>query len=116
VLKDDGVYVANLIDYGALAFLRAETATLAETFDHVVLAGEPRDVGVDQSAAPNGGNFVVIASDRPIDPRALRDALRQSETQWTTISGADLADWTGDAQVLTDDHAPVDQLAEPNRP
>ncbi len=116
VLKDDGVYVANLIDYGGLAFLRAETATLAETFDHVVLAGEPRDVGVDQSASPNGGNFVVIASDRPIDPRALREALRQRDTQWTTIAGAELADWTGDAQVLTDDHAPVDQLAEPNRP
>lgn len=116
VLKDDGLYVANLIDYGTLAFVRAETATLAQTFDHVVLAGEPRDVGADDSAGPNGGNFVVIASDRPIEPRTLRDALRQRETQWTTISGAVLADWTGDAEVLTDDLAPVDQLAEPNRP
>ena len=29
------------------------------------------------------------------------------------ITGDELARWVGDAQVLTDDHAPVDQLLEP---
>jgi hypothetical protein len=29
------------------------------------------------------------------------------------VSGTDLDDWVGDAQVLTDDHAPVDQLLTP---
>ena len=29
------------------------------------------------------------------------------------LTGADLASFVGDAQVLTDDHAPVDQLLTP---
>jgi hypothetical protein len=32
---------------------------------------------------------------------------------WKVITGAELAAWTGDASVLTDDHAPVDQLLTP---
>lgn len=68
VLTPDGVYVANLIDHGDLAFARAEVATLRQVFDYVVVAGEPEDLGMDPVAAPDGGNIVVAASDRPIDP------------------------------------------------
>ena len=116
VLNADGVYVANLIDYGDLAFIRAEVATLEQVFDHVVLAGEPNDVGVDPATASIGGNFVVLASDRRIDPRAIQDALDAHATQWVFVADDDLSAWIGDTRVLTDDHAPVDQLVEPNRP
>ena len=71
VLTPDGLYVANLIDHGSLAFARAEVATLREVFDHVVLAGEPPDVAADPRAGA-GGNLVVLASDRELDLAAVQ--------------------------------------------
>ncbi|GFM27130.1 fused MFS/spermidine synthase, partial [Mycobacterium sp. PO2] len=112
VLAPGGVYAANLIDHGELAFARAEVATVAEVFDHVALLGEPTDLAAGP-ATERGGNFVVVASDRPISVPALREGLAARDTGWTAISGDDLARWIGDTQVLTDDHAPVDQLLEP---
>src|SRR5690606_20585733 len=69
VLNEDGLYVANLIDHGDLAFARAEAATLRRTFEHVLLLGEPTDIGLDPTAAPEGGNLVLVASDRTVDRR-----------------------------------------------
>ncbi|MEU0189414.1 fused MFS/spermidine synthase [Streptomyces afghaniensis] len=116
VLKEDGLYVANLIDHGGLAFARAEVATLSETFEHVALVGEPADIGLDPTATAQGGNLVVIASDRPVDPRATQRALDARQTSWKITTGDDLASWIGDARLLTDDHAPVDQLLQPYSP
>lgn len=113
VLDNDGVYAANLIDYHKMAFARAEVATLKLSFDHVVLCGEGRDLGLDPAAAPDGGNLVVIASDRPLDTRALQTALDARKTQWSVAQGDVLSSWIGDTQTLTDDYAPVDQLLEP---
>nr|WP_202458350.1 fused MFS/spermidine synthase [Streptomyces sp. SID5464] len=116
VLKEDGLYVANLIDHGGLAFARAEVATLRETFEHVALVGEPADIGLHPTVTPQGGNLVVIASDRPVDPRATQRALNARQTSWKITTGDDLTSWTGDAQPLTDDYAPVDQLLQPHSP
>ncbi|CAL9670701.1 hypothetical protein SUDANB176_07463 [Streptomyces sp. enrichment culture] len=116
VLNEDGLYVANLIDHGGLAFARAEAATLSETFEHVVLIGEPTDIGLDPTATPEGGNLVVLASDRPVDLRATQEALDARQTGWKIAAGDDLTSWIGDAQVLTDDYAPVDQLLQPSSP
>ncbi|MDF2823731.1 MAG: putative spermidine synthase [Mycobacterium sp.] len=113
VLRPGGIYVANLIDHGELSFARAEATTLQRVFTHVAVTGQPHDVGVDPTAAPDGGNFVVVASDSPIDLVATRKALAAHDTGWTAITGNDLGAWIGDADVLTDDHAPVDQLLEP---
>ncbi len=115
VLKKDGVYVANLIDYGELAFARAEVSTLTKVFDYVIVAAEAGDVGVDTAATPDGGNLVVLASDRPVDPGALQRVLNTRKTGWTITAGDDLRKWIGDARVLTDDYAPVDQLLDPYR-
>ena len=71
VLTPEGVYVANLIDHGELAFARAEVATLREVFDHVALAGEPPDVAADPRPG-DGGNLVVLASDRELDLAAVQ--------------------------------------------
>ncbi|HEX8488871.1 MAG TPA: fused MFS/spermidine synthase, partial [Propionibacteriaceae bacterium] len=92
VLSDDGSYVVNLIDFGPLAFARAEVATLAETFDHVALAAETDTFTNGEKA---GGNHVVIASDRPIDVTGVVARIRQRETPWDVISGAELSRWTG---------------------
>ncbi|MFJ5738651.1 fused MFS/spermidine synthase [Streptomyces microflavus] len=114
-LKDDGLYAANLIDHGRLAFARAEVATLARVFEHVAVMGAPVDIGLDPAATPVGGNLVVLASDRPFDAPAIQKALDTRETGWTIATGDTVTAWTGDAPVLTDDHAPVDQLLQPHR-
>jgi spermidine synthase len=110
VLTDDGVYVINLLDYGPLAFARAEVATLADTFDHVALATETDTLSHGEKA---GGNLVVIASDAPLNIAAIAAKIAERGADWDVITGAELAAWTGDAAVLTDDYAPVDQLLTP---
>ena len=107
-LDEDGVYVANLIDHGPLAFARAAVATTGEAFEHVVLFAEPRDL-----AGEDGGNLVVVASDAPLDAAAAAERVRERGLGWSFLAGDDLDDWVGDAPVLTDDHAPVDQLLTP---
>jgi spermidine synthase len=116
VLNDDGVYVVNLIDHGGLAFARAEAATLSETFEHVALVGDSTDIGLDPTATPEGGNLVLLASDRPVDLRAAQEALDARRTGWKITTGDGLTSWIGDARPLTDDYAPVDQLLQPSSP
>jgi spermidine synthase len=107
-LVTDGVYVANLIDHGPLAFARAAVATTTEVFEHVVLFSDPAVLQGD-----DGGNLVVVASDAPIDIDALAERVDQRGTGWRHLSGTELRRWIGTALVLTDDYAPVDQLLTP---
>lgn len=109
-LAPGGVYAVNLIDHGGQDFARAEVATLLEAFDHVALLGEPGDVGL--AGAGDGGNVVAVASDTPLDHDALAAGLTDRRTPWQVSHGDALARWVGDAQVLTDDYAPVDQLLQ----
>ncbi|MFE1475015.1 fused MFS/spermidine synthase [Streptomyces cyaneofuscatus] len=113
-LKKDGLYAANVIDHGRLAFARAQVATLAEVFEHVAVIGAPVDIGLDPAATPLGGNMVLLASDRPFDAPAIQEALDTRETDWRIATGDTVTAWTGDAPALTDDHAPVDQLLQPH--
>ncbi|MFF1272544.1 fused MFS/spermidine synthase [Streptomyces marokkonensis] len=116
VLNEDGLYVANLIDHGDLAFARAEAATLSETFENVALLGDATDLGLAPAATSEGGNLVLVASDRAVDPRAVQEALDARRTGWKVAVGDDLTSWIGDAPLLTDDYAPVDQLLQPSGP
>ena len=98
VLRDDGIYVLNVIDGGDSAFARAELATLAAVFDHVEVIlpdGEPPALARNQ---------VIVASASPIPTLEIDpdDGVLRGETF--------VRDYVGDARVLTDDHAPVDQL------
>lgn len=81
VLTPDGVYVMNLIDYGDLDFARAAVATLGEVFPHVAVAGDPVDLGVEQSTQPKGGNLVAVAAADPSTPR-------RSRPRWTSVTSA----------------------------
>ncbi|MFQ6171074.1 fused MFS/spermidine synthase [Oryzobacter sp. R7] len=110
VLRPEGVYAANLIDNAPHAFARAEVATLRTVFDHVVLATTP-----DVAEGRGGGNLVVLASDAPLDAAAWQRAVTARGTDWRVLEGEALDSWVGAAQVLTDDHAPVDQLLTPYR-
>jgi spermidine synthase len=108
VLAEDGTYAVNMIDRGPLAFARAEVKTLTEVFGHVALAADQ-----DTLSRTGGGNLVAIASDTPIDTAAIAGQLAERGTDWGVISGPELASWVADAEVLTDDYAPVDQLLTP---
>ncbi len=113
IVGEQGLYAANLIDFGELRFVRAELATLRSVFDHVVLAGDrPTLTGEPGS----GGNLVAVASDSPVDTAALAERLGERELGWELLEGPELDAWVGDAMVLTDDHAPVDQLVTTSPP
>ena len=107
-LTDDGVYVANIIDNPPLGFLRAELATLDAVFPYVALLA--RDAVL---AGEDGGNVVVLASRQPLPLDAVDAALADRGLDWRVTTGRELAQFVGDADVLTDDHAPVDQLLTP---
>jgi spermidine synthase len=107
-LTDDGVYAVNLIDHPPLGFVRAELATLRDVFPHVVLlARAPVLAGED------GGNVVAVASRSPLPVERLEATLPDVDLAWQVAEGEELDRFVGDADVLTDDHAPVDQLLTP---
>ena len=104
VMRPDGLYVLNLIDYPPLRFARAEAATLAAVFGHVAVLAPPSFLAGDQ-----GGNFVLAASDRPFDVARL-EALIQTRNGEEKVDADDAAaTFAAGARVLTDDYAPVDQ-------
>jgi spermidine synthase len=107
-LRPGGVYAVNLIDFPPLGFARAEAATLATVFDHVaVVAPQAR---LDRT---EGGNFVLVASDAPLDIAGISAANRARGDTDAVATGATLERFIGRAPVLTDDYAPVDQLLTP---
>ncbi|GGN46945.1 spermidine synthase [Actinoplanes campanulatus] len=105
VLRPGGVYAQNVIDYPPNRFIRAEVATVAAAFPHVALIAPP-----DAIAGRRGDNFVILASHDPLPIDALRAPLARLDAPPALLTGADLAGFVGDARVLTDDYAPVDQL------
>jgi len=105
VLRPGGTYAVNVIDNPPLAFARAYVATVGAVFDHVAVYASPQLLAGD-----DGGNVVVVASDEPL-PLAVLDAAAAARGERL----ADGAEFAGDAQVLTDDDAPVDQLLTPYR-
>jgi spermidine synthase/MFS family permease len=110
-LRPGGVYVMNVLDHGERAFLRAQLATVGDVFDHVAVISHP-----DAFSGGVGGNHVVIASDAPLPVEAIADANRRRARLDTLLHGAAIDALIGDAIVLTDDHAPVDQLLTPLPP
>jgi spermidine synthase len=110
-LAADGVYVANVIDHGPLAFARAYVRTASQVFDEVALLADPRVL-----AGGGGGNMVVVASDEAVDVEAVLARMAERGPGWGALAGEELTAWVGDAPVLTDDFAPVDQLLTPYGP
>ena len=95
VLRDDGLYVLNVIDAGPRNLVRAMLATLRESFEDVLLLAPPDD---------SRGNHVLLASDRPM---RLPDV---APADGVLVDGEELREFIGGARELTDDHAPADQL------
>lgn len=108
VLTPDGLYAVNIIDYPPLDFLRAELATIAAEFSTVTMIAPQSSLD-----GKTGGNFVVLAtnSSLPLDAIAARLAERDGDLR--VLDPARLPSVVGDARILTDDYAPVDQLLNP---
>ncbi|MFY1697520.1 MULTISPECIES: fused MFS/spermidine synthase [unclassified Solwaraspora] len=106
VLRPDGIYAQNVIDYPPLRFIQAEVATVAAEFPEVALVTRP-----DGLTLPTGSNFVILAADRPLPLDEIEARLTATVgTEYLLLTGDDLTGFVGDALPLTDDYAPVDQL------
>jgi len=105
VLRRDGIYAVNVIDFPPDAFVRAEVATIAAVLPNVALVGPP-----DGLAGRAGGNFVVVASAGQLPLTALSRRLAQRRTP-VEVAGRDATRrFAAGSPVLRDDYAPVDQL------
>jgi spermidine synthase len=107
-MRPDGVYMINLIDHPPLGFAHAKTATLAAAFEHVAVIAPPARL-----AGHEGGNFVLVGSDAPLDADAIAANIDARGGDQHVAAGDSAERFAGDASVLSDDYAPVDQLLTP---
>jgi spermidine synthase len=113
-LKPDGILMANIIDdFDRGEFLRASVNTLRRVFEHVYVFALGR---LWLTGGP--GTYVVVASRAPIDVDefARFDGPRTTVEKISAVMPReDLARFLarGRQIVLTDDHAPVDNLIAP---
>ena len=107
VLRPDGVYALNVIDYPPDRLIRAEVATIQLAFRYVALIAPPEAL-----AGRAGSNFVVLASNSPLPLDRLRPLIAGLPRLASVLDGQALSDFRGDARPLTDDYAPVDQLLQ----
>ena len=73
-------------------------------FGHVALLGAPVTV-----AGEGGGNHILVASRRPLPLADIQRRLAE-RNPWLVADERATAAFAGRAEVLTDAHAPVDQL------
>src|SRR5262249_34272780 len=109
VLRPDGLYLLNLIDRGNLRFVRAELRTLEDHFAHVALVSPGGALGGSYAS-----NFVLVASDAPLQDDAVRQLVGAHGNE--LVTGSQLQDVISGAPVITDDFAPIDQWLAQDRP
>ncbi len=96
VLRPGGIYVMNVIDGDQNRFAEAELATLAQHFEHRAVVVPPEWPSVRPV------NQILVASDAPLP------AFEIDPDDGEVVDDVDA--FTGDAPVLRDDFAPVEQL------
>lgn len=115
-LAPGGWYALNLIDHQPLGFARAEAVTLLDVFGHVAVFAP-----ADRLTGRGGGNFVVVASTSPLPTQDILARNQQRGDDESAVDsdgfasgdGLSWEEFVGGAEVLVDDHAPVDQLLTP---
>ncbi len=112
-LAEDGLYAVNLIDGPRGEFLRAYVHTLRQTFRYVYVA--PTIAAWRQNTR---STFVLIASDAPLDMRALHGVQAQDAFPLLAsqlLTEPEVAELLGEEPpvLLTDRYAPVDQMLAP---
>lgn len=100
-MKPGGLYLLNLVDREPeTRALKAVAATFATAFRTVIVWKELNETG-----KPKRHTFVVVGTDRTIDPAMLRAATQPGWATWRIAS-----EDRSDAMVLTDAHAPLEHL------
>jgi spermidine synthase len=100
VLRDGGIYLANLADAAPFAFLRSQLANFAEVFEELVLIAEP---GVLRGR--RFGNAVLVAARRPLDTAALARRTASDAFPARVEHGDALRRFTGGARPVRDEDA-----------
>ncbi|WP_432053583.1 spermidine synthase [Streptomyces sp. bgisy022] len=100
VVRDGGVYLANLADGAPFAFLRSQLATLATCFAELVLVAEP---GVLRGR--RFGNALLAAAHRPLDTAALARRTAADAFPARVEHGEALRGFTADARPVRDEDA-----------
>ncbi|MDH6228045.1 spermidine synthase [Streptomyces sp. MJP52] len=107
VLRADGVYVANLADGAPFAFLRSQTATVAEVFGRTAVVAEP---GVLRGR--RFGNALLVASHGALDVESVARRVASDAFPARVLHGAALRDFVQGAGPVSD----VDAVPSPEPP
>ena len=97
--------------FAARVELQAYCYRMLASFDDVALMALPGALAGD-----DGGNLVLVGSDEPLPVDRLAQRGTSRKQPWAVVGRDDVVAFAGDAQVLTDDDAPVDQLLTPYSP
>ncbi|MGA5898790.1 spermidine synthase [Streptomyces venetus] len=100
VLRDGGVYLANLPDAAPFAFLRSQLATVATAFEELVLIAEPAVL-----RGRRFGNAVLVAGHQPVNVAALARLTAADAFPARVEHGSALREFIGDARVVRDEDA-----------
>ncbi|MFJ1755336.1 spermidine synthase [Kitasatospora sp. NPDC088134] len=96
-LTGAGRYAANITDGGALAFARAQAATLRTVFPEVCLIADPAVL-----RGKRFGNLILAAAHTPLPLADLTRRLAADPAQARLLHARDLTDFTAGAAVATD--------------
>lgn len=107
VLREDGIYAANLADGAPFGFLRSQLATFAAVFDELLLIAEPAVL-----RGRRFGNVVLVASHSAVDPGPLTRLCAGDAFPARVEHGAALTRLIGDAGPVRDSEA----VASPEPP
>ena len=100
VLRDTGVYLANLADAAPFAFLRSQLATFAAVFEELVLIAEPAVL-----RGRRFGNAVLVAAHHPLDAVALARLTAADAFPARVEYGPGIREFTRGAQPVRDEDA-----------
>ena len=109
VLRPGGMYVMNLIDYPPLGFVRAEAATAGRLLRPRGRHRHAHDAG-GRERRERRARRERGAAGRGRGHGPDRDLGRRIATTGILADPAEVDAFIGDAPILTDDFAPVDQL------
>lgn len=110
VMRPGGLYVLNVIDQYPHSLLWSVTATVSTKFSQVAVLVRP-----DQLGRRQGGNAVVVATNGALDLAQLEARAAARGEPGSVLGGREIFPRIAGHEVLTDDHAPTDQLAARGR-
>lgn len=100
VLREGGVYLANLADAAPFGFLRSQLATFAEAFEELVLIAEPAVL-----RGRRFGNAVLVAAHHPVDTFTLARRTAADAFPARVEHGSGLRDFVDGARPVRDEDA-----------